>query len=111
MKICDNCQTPAACKAHEECLKPPVKEPADSGSDAAACSARRYPSRRTFRITGAPECTQPTADDIRRLLNKARPDSEWTVQEIAEDGSILPQNAKELATEPAPKDYDHGNKQ
>lgn len=74
-----------------------AEEKADDRLARAACSARRYPSRRTFRITGAPECVQPTADDIRRLLNKARPDSEWIVQEIGENGAILSQNAGVLA--------------
>ena len=68
MKHCTHCQTPAACKAHEECLKPPAKERADSESDALPCWAALWLCNKCghefAEIDAAGEEVSPYCDEI-----------------------------------------------
>ena len=66
---------------------------------------RKFASRRTYRITGAPECDPPTDREILGLLCRARPGSDWSIQECIEDSPLLviPEpNTQEVAGEALP---------
>lgn len=45
-----------------------------------------------FRITHAPEALPLTSDDVRRMLWRSRPDTQWDVWEVWPSGKIKPQN-------------------
>ena len=81
---------PRARAATNKSMNPKTNQNSTSGAVAQEQLVRRFPARRVFRITCAPEARPPTADEIRSLLWNARTDSEWAVQECVEEAELMP---------------------